>query len=152
MKNSFKLLMLALFVALSITSCKKKDGKFDPNDTKADVVVFSTEGKSIGDLISKYKKEYSDVSCDSSRLARILEKFLKIVANNDRFTGKAPSHIQPIYAHGIDGVAYYEVWFSTDQKTLQGWALISATEKDYPQRRITHWSIILMVFLIRQGL
>jgi hypothetical protein len=132
MKNSFKLLILALFVALSITSCKKKDGKFDPNDTKTDIVVFNGEGKSIGDLIAAYKKEFSDAACDSSRLARILEKFLKIVANNDRFTGKSPSHIQPIYAHGIDGVAYYEVWFSTDQKTLQGWALISATEKDYP--------------------
>jgi hypothetical protein len=132
MKNSFKLLILALFVALSFTSCHKKDGKIDPNDTKTDIVVFNAEGKSIGDLIAAYKKEFSDEACDSSRLAKILTKFKQIIASNDRFTGKAPSHIQPIYAYGIDGVAYYEVWFTGDQKTLQGWVLISATDKDYP--------------------
>jgi len=131
MKKHFKYLFLSIGLAYAITSCKVKDKS--PSDTKADVVAFNDyKSKSLEELVSEYFKEHQEDLGDSSKLVTVANRFLAINSGSEEFGNKKPIKIQPIYAYGIEGVAYYEVWFTEDEKTIKGWILISATDKDYP--------------------
>ena len=137
MKKNLKYLLLVVTLTWAFTACKNKDGKL-PIDSKTDIVVVNGEPKSIEELISDYQKANPNNKLDSGRVIAIFNKFVSLMNGNDRFPGKAPIHIQPIFAYGVEGVAYYEVWFAGADKTLQGWVLISATDKDYPIVNFSH--------------
>lgn len=61
-----------------------------------------------------------------------VEQFMAINRGTEEFANKVPYLAQPIHAHGVEGVAYYEVWFTRDGRTPEGWVLVAATDLDYP--------------------
>ena len=65
-------------------------------------------------------------------------EFMAINRFTPEFAGKVPYVAQPIHAHGIHGVAYYEVWFTTDGVNPEGWLLLSVTDADYPAVNFSH--------------
>lgn len=139
MKNISKYAVVCMAFVLGLVSCvKNKDGELVPVKRSTDIVVFKGESKSIEELIGDYVKAHPDENLDSAKITRIFNRFLAIINSDERFVNRKPSHIQPIYSYGVDGVAYYEIWFAGADKTLGGWVLISATDKDYPIVNYSH--------------
>ncbi|WMJ72820.1 hypothetical protein RCC89_06545 [Cytophagaceae bacterium ABcell3] len=128
-------LALWLFLAFAIftTSCRKKEKDNLPGgggDTET--VGVQDKGKSIEELAEQYFSEHKDESKYAEKLISVANDFFVHNKKTEEFGKKKPCHIQPIYAYGIDGVAYYEIWLTEDDQNVKGWLLISATENDFP--------------------
>ncbi len=67
-----------------------------------------------------------------------VSEFFAFNTGTNEFAKKSVLHVQPIYAYGIDGIAYYEVWLSDDGSSPRGWLMLSATEMDYPLVNFSH--------------
>jgi hypothetical protein len=136
MKKSALFGML-LLVACTQFSCNKEDKlKETPTVTEQ---TPTNEGSLLGGktstieaLSEAYFAQHKDEAANAAKLVSVTNEFMAINGQTDEFRNKKPARIQPIYAYGIEGVAYYEIWFSEDNKTPKGWILISATDKDYP--------------------
>ena len=117
-----------------VTSCKKEENMdiVPDNPGQTEVSVSGYQGKSIETLTGEFIKTHPEEEKNASKIISVTSEFFAINGNNKEFGNKKPCHIQPIYAYGVDGVAYYEVWFTENNKNVKGWILISATEKDYP--------------------
>lgn len=129
-----KITIIALSV-LTFAACKKEISDQDTlsnNPGQTEVSMSGYQGKSIEVLTNEFIKTNPEEKKNASKIIAVTNEFFVINGNNKEFGNKKPCHIQPIYAYGIDGVAYYEVWFTEDDKNVKGWMLISATEKDYP--------------------
>lgn len=92
--------------------------------------------------IEYYCKEFfaknKEIKDDSDLIIRRTKEFMAINSGTKEFSAKKPFKIFPIYAYGIEGVAYYEIWLTKDGKIPEGWLLLSATEKDYPLVNFSH--------------
>ncbi len=130
-KNIRNVMVISLLILLFVT-CKKQDTMVDHSTNGTQQVVMSLESKSIEVLCNEYFSKNPAVVNNSKILIGITNEFMGINRNTNEFKGKQTCKIQPIYAHGIDGVAYYEIWFTEDNKTPKGWMLVSVTEKDLP--------------------
>lgn len=125
---------MLLVVAVVLFSCHR-DTDLTQNVpvTKTDESsLLGGKGTTIEALSEEYFKTHKDEAANAEKLISVTNEFFAINQQTDEFSTKKPARIQPIYAAGIDGVAYYEIWFTEDDKTPQGWILISATDKDYP--------------------
>jgi hypothetical protein len=125
-----KLLSASIAASLLFASCQK-----DKIQDRSPVTVQpsgSFQGRSIEALSKEYFTANPAESANEAKVVSVINEFLLINKTMKEFNGKTPCRIQPIYAYGIDGVAYYEVWFTEDNKTAKGWVLVSATDKDYP--------------------
>lgn len=125
---------MAMFVALAIftASCKKENDKLPGGNTQTEILTVQNKGKSIEKLSAEYFASHEDEKENQEKLISVTTEFLGANKETPQFENKKPCHIQPIYAYGIDGVAYYEVWFTEDDETVKGWILVSATDKDLP--------------------
>lgn len=125
---------LLLFVAIMFFSCnKEQDFTKAPPVTNPDKgALLEKKSTTIEALAEQYFKTHQAEAAHAAKVISVTNEFLAINKLSDEFKNKYPARIQPIYAYGIDGVAYYEVWFTEDSKTPKGWILISATDKDYP--------------------
>lgn len=133
MKKSFKPVMLLLLAAtIMFTSCKKESEQNPSGGHDKEVVLSDSDGKSIEGLCKEYFSEHEEEKQYEEKVLAVARDFIARQKNTDEFAKKKPCRIQPVYAYGVDGVAYYEIWFTEDDATVKGWALISATEKDYP--------------------
>src|SRR4051812_6655064 len=125
---------MLLFAAALLFSCNK-DAKFSENTPaiKTDK-SFLPGGKftTIEALCDDYLKTHKEQAVNAKKIIAVTKEFFAINQQSKEFKNKKPFHIQPIYAYGIDGVAYYEIWFTEDNKAPKGWILISATDKDFP--------------------
>ena len=65
-------------------------------------------------------------------------EFLELNRGTTEFEGKKILGAQPIYAYGVKGIAYYEVWLTVDGQTPRGWMLLSATDMDYALVNFSH--------------
>ncbi len=118
-----------LLVGGIIFSCQKEEEEIIDQTSKS----VDTENLSDFEKLSKSYFDNNEIEVSNQeKLLKVANDFLSTNGNQAGFSNKKPLHIQPIYAYGIDGVAYYEVWFTEDGTTPQGWILISATDKDYP--------------------
>ena len=90
------------------------------------------EAKPIETLCKDYFAANKNEPDNSAKIIAVTNEFMLLNKSTKEFSSKNPCHIQPVYAYGIDGIAYYEVWFTENNTTVQGWILISATNKDYP--------------------
>lgn len=128
-----KIILIAL-LGLIFTACKKENNidNLQNNPVPTEVGVSGYQGKSIETLTDEFIRTNPDEKRNASKIITVTNEFFAINGKNKEFGDKKPCHIQPIYAHGIEGVAYYEVWMTEDDKKVQGWILISATDKDYP--------------------
>ena len=133
MKRTSFLSML-FFAAILISSCKreKQFTETPPATQTEEASSLAGTGTTIEALCEQYFKVHQDEAAHAEKIISVTNEFFGINRQTKEFESKKPSRIQPIYAYGIDGVAYYEIWFTEDNKTPQGWILISATDKDYP--------------------
>jgi hypothetical protein len=125
---------MLLLVAAVMFSCNKEE-RFRESTTALNVNKDSSLGgksSTIEALCNEYFKTHKDEAANAQKIIAVTKEFFVINQQTKEFKNKKPFHIQPIYAYGIDGVAYYEIWFTEDRKTPKGWILISATDKDYP--------------------
>ena len=122
-----QLLALLVFVILIISACSKDAVKVSNanNDNQA------LASKSIEALTKDYFANNPGEADMSAKIISVTNEFFAI-NNNKEFADKKPCKIQPIYAYGVSGVAYYELWLTEDNASPKGWLLISATDKDYP--------------------
>ncbi len=119
-----------LMLSVAIFSCKKniEQAYVPQNDS---ITAISYKAQTIEELCKVYFNAAQQA--DAEKVINVTNGFLHRATDAKLgFNTKQPCHIQPIYAYGIEGIAYYEVWFTEDNQTAKGWALISATEKDYP--------------------
>jgi hypothetical protein len=125
---------LLLWLVAVMFSCKKDEDLTETSPPpQVDEKTFpGTKGTTIEALAEDYFKSHQAEASHSEKVISVTKEFFAINQQTAEFKNKKPSRIQPIYAYGIDGVAYYEVWFTEDNRTPKGWILISATEKDYP--------------------
>src|SRR5437868_10608605 len=124
-----KLLSASIAASLLFASCQK-----DKVQDRSPVTVQPSgnfQGRSIEALSKEYFTANPAESANEAKVISVINEFLLINKTMKEFNGKTPCRIQPIYAYGIDGVAYYEVWFTEDNKTAKGWVLVSTTDKDY---------------------
>jgi hypothetical protein len=79
---------------------------------------------------------------DSDRIPEFVYRrtaeFMAINENTVEFADKVPFAVQPIYAHGVDGIAYFEVWLTRNGMRTEGWLLLSAVDADYPLVNFSH--------------
>ncbi len=133
MDNKLILLNVIVALGLAITSCvtpkKEAQPQLNSNDTKA---VLATHALPIELLVSTYRQQHADSDLDSIKIVSTFKWFLEVHDAKGKFAGMNPCRIQPIYAYGIEGVAYYEIWFKDLAGAYKGWVLLSATDKDYP--------------------
>jgi hypothetical protein len=133
MKKKIKLVIaVSLMFGVFLSSCKKSQEQTPASNYKTETQLAASPGKSIEELSSEYFRTHSDEKESAEKLILITKDFLSLNKGTQEFGNKKPCHIQPIYAYGIDGVAYYEIWFTEDDKTVKGWLLASATDKDLP--------------------
>lgn len=131
--RSIQHVVLFVGIMLFAASCAKNDETADTDtNPQTEQTTLKLEPQSIEALVSTYQQTHKDEQLDGARMIRVFNKFMEIVGSNERFTGKKPSHIQAIYAYGIKGIAYHEIWFTNADKNVEGWVLLSATDKDYP--------------------
>ena len=137
--STFKHLTFILSMTFMVVSCDKKDETADTVlDPKTEQKTFQGEPQSIADIISAYQQAHKNERLDSFKVATVFNKFVDMMGTNKSFDGKKPCHIQPIYAYGVTGVAYHEIWFAKPDKTVEGWVLMSATEQDLPVVNFSH--------------
>ncbi len=94
--------------------------------------LLGGQASTIEKLSDQYFQLHKEEAANAAKVISVTNEFFAINQQTKEFSDKKPARIQPIYAYGIGGVAYYEIWFTADNKTPQGWILISATDKDYP--------------------
>jgi len=125
------LLPFILFLSLGIlfNACQQKEIEQLNPET---VITTNLRGMSIEELSDIYFEQNPDELTKKENLIEYVNTFYATLGGTEDFSNKKPCFIQPIYAYGIDGVAYYEIWFTEDDKTTKGWLLVSATDKDYP--------------------
>ena len=82
--------------------------------------------------------DFADTDRIPDFVYRRTAEFLAINQNAVEFSDKVPYAVQPIYAHGVDGIAYYEVWLTRAGLRTEGWLLVSATDADYPLVNFSH--------------
>lgn len=130
-KNAFYGMLL--FVAVMTFSCNKDEElTTDPPPKANEIILPESKATTIEALCEQYFKLHQEEAANAEKIISVTNEFFAINRHTEQFKNKKPVRIQPIYAYGIDGVAYYEVWFTEDNKTPKGWILISATDKDYP--------------------
>jgi hypothetical protein len=119
--STFKHLVFLLSMTFMVVSCDKKDETADTElNPKTEQKTFQGEPQSIAALISAYQQAHRNERLDSFRVATVFNKFVDMMGTNKSFEGKKPCHIQPIYAYGVTGVAYHEIWFAKPDKTVEG--------------------------------
>jgi hypothetical protein len=137
--STFKHLVFILSMTCMVVSCDKKDETADTViTTQTEQKSFQGDPQSIAALISAYQQAHKNERLDSFKLATVFNQFVNMMGSNKSFEGKKPCRIQPIYAAGVTGVAYHEIWFAKPDKTVEGWVLMSATEKDMPVVNYSH--------------
>lgn len=123
---------------------------FPENDCTGDIKELISQ--CCNNFFSK-NKNYEDYS---ELIIHRTNEFFAINEGTTEFEGKKPLSIHPIYAYGINGVAYYEVWLSLDGKNVTGWLLLSVTDKDYPIVNFSHdgipYSLQLLENAKKQGI
>lgn len=133
MDKKSKLFNFILASCLVISSCVKKQQEKTPqlkgNETTVDL---ATQALPIELLVSAYRNQHLDPGLDSSKIVSTFKWFLEVHDAKGKFAGIKPCRIQPIYAYGIDGVAYYEIWFKDSAGAFKGWVMLSASDNDYP--------------------
>jgi hypothetical protein len=82
--------------------------------------------------------DFADTDRIPDFVYRRTAEFLAINQNTIEFMDKVPFAVQPIYAHGVDGIAYFEVWLTRNGLRTEGWFLLSATDADYPLVNFSH--------------
>lgn len=102
------------------------------NDGKEDGFVYNYHSSSENGFLHSVKKEIADLIYQRTK------ELFGINWGTKEFAGKRPYATYPIYAYGVEGVAYYEVWLTKDGKSTQGWLLLSVTDKDYPLVNFSH--------------
>lgn len=133
MKKKIKLvLVVSLMLGVSLSSCKKDREQAPVTNSQTETLIAADEGKAIEVLADEYFRKHSDEEENASQLIAITKDFLAFNQGTDEFGHKKPCHIQPIYAYGVEGVAYYEVWFTEDDNTVKGWLISSVTDSDLP--------------------
>lgn len=133
MKNKMKLVVVAgLLMGAFLSSCKKDREQTPAANKQTEVVLAADAGQAIEALSEEYFRKHSDEKENEGQLITVTKDFLAYNQGTEEFGRKKPCRIQPIYAYGVEGVAYYEVWFTEDDNTVKGWMLVSATEKDLP--------------------
>lgn len=123
------ILLLSILVGILFNSCQKYG--YDLLAPEA-ISTDNLKGMSIEDLSANYFALNPKELRHKENLIHYVHVFYATLGNNEKFSSKKPCYIQPIYAYGIDGIAYYEIWFTENDKTTKGWLLISTTDKDYP--------------------
>jgi hypothetical protein len=125
---------MLLCVVATLFSCNKDEQLTEtPPPTKGDdTSLLGGKSATIEALCEQYFALHKEEAANAEKVISVTNEFLAINKQTEAFRNKKPSRLQPIYAYGIDGVAYYEVWFTEDNRTPKGWILISATDKDYP--------------------
>jgi hypothetical protein len=142
--KSFKLLnglyfvLVLLSMMALVVSCERKTDIADTTLTQIDPMALHYEPQSIETVVSNYQQAYPKEGLDTVKITAVLTKFMEMMHFNERFGNKKPCHIQPIYAYGVTGIAYHEVWFADADKKLAGWVLLSQTDKDYPVVNFSH--------------
>lgn len=129
MKKLLLPFILFLSIGILFNACQQKELEQLNPET---VITNNLKGMSIEELSDIYFGENPDELSNKENLIGYVNLFYATLGSNEHFSNKKPCFIQPIYAYGIDGVAYYEIWFTEDDKTTKGWLLISTTDKDYP--------------------
>jgi hypothetical protein len=122
-------LTLALIFLFSLLSCNNKQ-----ETAPVDLVPFEKYCKEFFNI----NKEYNDFS---DTIIQRIKEFMAINEGTKEFSGKVPFKIIPIYSYGIEGVAYYEIWFTIDGRNPKGWILLSRTDKDFPLVNFSHEGI-----------
>lgn len=131
---------MLLCVATLLVSCHKEGGFTEklPAGKTDEISLLGGKATTIEALCEQYFKTHKEEAANAEKIISVTNEFFAINQKTEEFKNKRPSRIQPIYAYGIDGVAYYEIWFTEDNKTPRGWILISATDKDYPLVNFSH--------------
>ncbi len=132
LKKNVLNVVVILCLILLLGACQKKDSLVDPTNNGTQQTIGTLQPKSIEVLCNEYFTKNTNVVDNSKILIRITNEFMGINKNCKEFKGKQTCKLQPIYAHGIDGIAYYEIWFTENGITPQGWMLVSVTDKDLP--------------------
>ncbi len=134
---------LLLLITTLVFSCRKNEKLAEEPTTAtatktADNSLLSAKATTIEALAEQYIKTHPAEATNAQKIISVTNEFFAINGQTEQFRNKKPTRIQPIYAYGIDGIAYYEIWFTEDDRTPQGWILISATDKDYPLVNFSH--------------
>jgi len=128
--------MLLLAIGVFFSACSKENDQIIPtvevNEQQLETVTANHKGKTIEALSKEYFAKHQLESQHKDKLIQVTNAFFVKYGQAKEFDNKMPAKIQPIYAYGIEGVAYYEVWFTEDDKTIKGWLLTSTTDKDLP--------------------
>jgi hypothetical protein len=141
--NFLRATTIFILVLVCFSACEKKvsndlEQSQKNNTNLQEQQSYSLTPKSIEEICNDF---FSDSESDKE-MAKILvnrtNEFFAINGGQQEFLGKQTCHIEPIYAYGIEGVAYYEVWLTDDGKTPEGWMLLSATDMDYPLVNFSH--------------
>lgn len=74
---------------------------------------------------------YFSKNPDEAKNQELLETTIEAYLIRDKEDKKVYS-VQPIYAYGVEGVAYYELVLTADGAVPSGWVMISVTDKDVP--------------------
>lgn len=139
MKNkNFKGIVLFALLSTIFFSCEKNIQSSEEVRTAAESINADLKAQPIDELSAEFFSENPALTDNSELLKEYMNEFLEINASSENFAGKEPCKIVPIYAYGVEGVAYYEIWFTADGTTPEGWVLISATDKDYPIVNFSH--------------
>src|SRR4030095_10437188 len=128
-KKSILHKLLSAFIAASLlfASCQKEEIQNHNPLSQGIQPSGNFQGRSIEALSKEYFTANPAESANEAKVISVINEFSLINKTMKKLKEKPPCRIQPIYAYGIDGVAYYEVWFTEDNKTAQGWVLVSAT-------------------------
>jgi hypothetical protein len=110
---------MLLFIAAIIFSCNKdEDLKEDPPQQQAnETTVLGGKATTIEALCDQYFQTHKEEAAHAEKIISVTNEFFAINKQTEEFKNKKPVRLQPIYAYGIDGVAYYEVWFTEDNRT-----------------------------------
>jgi len=133
MKKSVFFLMsiLILMVLFQFTSCNILT---ETEQTQPE----SSNEKSIDQVANNFFNDNPDLKNQSGLIIENTKSFFDLNAGTPEFDGKSPLSIQAIYAHGIEGPAYYELWLTENGTDPKGWILMSATNKDFPIAAFSH--------------
>ena len=131
--------LLLIVIATCFSACSKEEISNPENLQEINQTIDEQlSAKPIEELCL----DYFSTREDDQKMAKILinrtNEFFAINRSQKEFEGKQTCHIEPVYAYGIEGVAYYEIWLTNDGITPKGWLMFSATDKDYPLVNFSH--------------